>query len=194
MKIELHVLLADGRMSEVDLVLDDEPVRRSDANALAAVGDLDRFVDPQHANVRGKLANAGCIDEMHEREGASVDDRNLGAVDVNVQIRDPAGHQSGEKMLDSTDGNVIAADRRGVIESRRRRLQRRNAQAEVRANERDAAAGVGRMKFDFGVDAGVEADAGDADFGVDGLAFNVHVRWLQEQGECHRPQSPLNAD
>src|SRR3954454_6248800 len=88
-------------------------------------------------------------------------------------------------MLDGSDRHVIAADCRGVIESSGRGLQRRNAQSEIRADESDAAARVGRMKLDFGVDAGVEADAGDADFGVDCLPFNVHVRAPKEQGKCH---------
>ncbi len=74
-------------------------------------------------------------------------------------------------MFDRAYRHIIAADGRGVIERRRRRLQRWNAQAEVRANEGDAAARVRWMKLDFGVDAGMEADAGDADFGVDRLAL-----------------------
>src|SRR3954470_12299736 len=95
-------------------------------------------------------------------------------------------------MLDWADGNIIATNGRGVIERRGRRLQRRNAQAEVRADEGDAAARVRRMKLDFRVDAGVEADAGDTDFGVDRLAFNVHVRAVKSRGSATEYGGPSN--
>ena len=130
-------------MVEVDLVLDDQPVRRGDADALVAVDDFDRLGDAQDADVGAELADAGGVDEMHERQRAAVDDRNFGAVDVDVEVGDAAGHERGEEMLDRADRDVVAADGRGVIERGGRGLQRRDAQAvEVGADEGDAAARV----------------------------------------------------
>ena len=128
---------------------------------------------------------------MHERQRAAVDDRNFRAVDVDVEIGDAEGHDRGQEMLHGAHGHIVLAHRGGVIERGGRCLQRRNAESiEVRADEGDAVARGNGMKRDSGVDAGVEADAGDADVGADGLALDVHSRSLPEHGKCHAVLRP----
>ena len=140
--VEVERLPPDAGVLEVDLVLDDEAVGGNDADALLAVDDFDRLRDAQDRDLGVELADAGGVDEVHERQRAAVDDRNLGAVDDDVDVGHAAGVERGQEMLDRADGDVVFAHRRRVVERRRRGLQRRDAEAvEVGADELDAVAG-----------------------------------------------------
>ena len=176
MVVEAIGLPSDRGMGEVDLVVENEAVRRRDANRLLAVDDLDRLADAQHRDVDAECAYAGGIDEVHERKRAAVDDRDFGAVDEDVDVGHAAGVERGQEVLDRADRDVVATDRRRVIERGGRGLQRRDAQAvEVRAHELDAVAGGRGDQLDARVDAGMHPDAGDADVCIDGFALYVHV-------------------
>ena len=110
-----------------------EAVGGDDADALVALDQLDRLAQAQHRDLGAELAHAGGVDEVHEGKRAAVDDRHFGAVDVDVDVGDAAGHERGEKMLDGADLDVVLADGRGVIEGGGRGLQGRDAQpVEVR--------------------------------------------------------------
>src|SRR5438132_1242949 len=152
--IEMKDLLADGGMVEIDFVLQHQPITGRHANALSIFDDFDRLANPQRSNFGAQLANAGGIDEMHERQRAAVNDRNFRAVDVNVDVSDPASHDRGENMLHRSDRDIILADCRRMIERGRRRLQRRDSQTiEIRSDEGEASAQWSGPKFDGGVDA-----------------------------------------
>ena len=64
---------------------------------------LDRFAKPQRSNFRAELTYTGGIDEMHERQRASIDDRDFGAVDVDVDVGHSARHDGRQKMLHRPD-------------------------------------------------------------------------------------------
>src|ERR1051325_4240798 len=179
--IEVERLPADAGVVEVDLVFDDQTVAGGDGDALVAVDDCDRLGDAQDRHFGVELADAGGVDEVHEQEGAAIDDRDLGAVDEDVDVGHAAGVERGQEVLDGADRTVILADRRRGVDRGRRGLQGRDAQAvEVRAHELDAVAGRRGVQLDARVDAGVHADPADADVGVEGFALYVHVHGAEK--------------
>src|ERR1051325_510637 len=183
-----HELIAEAQgavhyalVVEDDAVLDRPAAGQAGGAALVAVDDFDRLGDAQDRHFGVELADAGGVDEVHEREGAAIDDRDLGAVDEDVDVGHAAGVERGQEVLDGADRNVILADRRRVFERGRRGLQGRDAQAvEVRAHELDAVAGRRGVQLDARVDAGVHPDPGDADVGVEGFALYVHVHGAEK--------------
>src|SRR5205823_7963373 len=84
--VKVERLPPDAGVLEVDLVLDDEAVGGNDADALLAVDDFDRLRNAQDRDLGVELADAGGVDEVHEREGAAVNDGDLGAVDDDVDV------------------------------------------------------------------------------------------------------------
>src|SRR3954447_3261982 len=176
-EVELQRLPSDDRVAEIDLVLEDQAIRRRDADALLALDDLDRLLDPEDRDLGAEGADAGGVDEMHERQRAAVDDRDFRTVDLDVDVGDAAGHDRREEMLDGADRDVVFADGGRVVEGGGGCLEGGDAEAvEVGADEGDATAGGSGMQRDAGVDAGVKSDAGDADGRVDCFALYVHVR------------------
>ncbi len=162
-------------MVEVDLVFDDQPVGRNDADALLPVRDLDRLRNPKDRNLGAEPAHSGGIDQVHERQCAAVDDGDFGSVDVNVDVGDAAAGNRGQKMFDRADRNVVFADGRRVIKSGGGALKSGNAKAmQVGADEGDATPGNGRPQLHPRVDARVETNPADADLRVDGLSLDEH--------------------
>src|SRR5688572_7348339 len=115
-------------MRKIDAVFEDEPVGRNDADALLAVANLDRMGDAEWRDADPEVADARGIDEVHERERAAVDDRHFRPVDLDVDVRHSAGHDGGEEMFHGAYGDIVFADRSGVVESGGRGLKCRDAE------------------------------------------------------------------
>src|SRR4051812_2280685 len=67
-EVELQRLPADDRVLEIDLVLENQAICGGDADALVALDDLDRLTDLEDRDLRAEGADAGGVDEMHERK------------------------------------------------------------------------------------------------------------------------------
>ena len=195
-ELELVGLATDRRVSEVDFVTEDQLSCRNHPDALVAFDDLDRFVDAQNGDLLIHLADAGGVDEVDERKGAAVDDGHFGTVDVDVDVRDAAGDNGREEVLDRSDRDVVATYSRGVFEGGGAGLQGRDAQViEVGPNESDAASRVGRLQLQPGVDPGVKSDSRDSYRRFDCLPIYVHGSFKssqitnhtggEERRECH---------
>ena len=138
-QIEMKTLAADAGMGKVDLVADGEMAGRSDADALVAFADLHRLADAENADRVAQLSDSGRVKKMDEGKGAAIDDRNLGPVDVNLDVCDSVGDDGRKEVLDRSDGNVVFADRRRVVERRGGSLECRDAQAaQIGADECDS--------------------------------------------------------
>src|SRR5947207_5310171 len=128
-EVELQRLPSDHGMAEIDLVLENQAICRGNADAFVAFDDLDRLLDLEDRDLRAEGADAGCVDEVHERERAAVDDRDFGTIDLDVDVGDAAGHDRRQEMLDGADRDVVLTDGGRVVERGGGGLQGRNAEA-----------------------------------------------------------------
>src|SRR5262245_26526071 len=135
-----ELLAADRRMGEVDRVGDPQPAARLDADQPVAVADLERAAHAQRAARNALVEDAGRPDQEHERGGAAVHHRNLGAVDLDAHVVDAEAAERGEQMLDGADARIAAPERGGEAGRGGRRAVRWQLHRlrQVRAHEHDA--------------------------------------------------------
>ena len=106
-------------MREVDLVLQHQPVCGRHANEFLTVDDLDRLAKTKERDFGAEVADAGGVDQMHERQRAAVHNRYLGTIDVDLHVGNSARHDRGQEVFDGTDRDVILAYGRRVVERSR---------------------------------------------------------------------------
>jgi hypothetical protein len=102
-------------MVVVERVADAERARRLDVDEAAVGADPDRMRDVDRPSPRRLLRPSGSRQQGDERLGAAVHGRDLGAVDVDLEIVDAEASRGGHQVLDRLHPGAVAADRRGVV-------------------------------------------------------------------------------
>ena len=103
--------------------------------------DLDRLQHPEMQARHGERAQAGLVQQDHERRRAAVEDRDLGAVDLDEHVVDTEGQERRQEVLDRADREAVAQQRRRVVLRADVREGGGDGDAHVRADEADAVLG-----------------------------------------------------
>ena len=122
-------------------------------------------VDAQIALRRVLLVDAGRLQQEHERAGAAVHDRQLGAGDVDVQVVDAEARERRHQVLDGRDARAVdlAASTTAACRRRWRRCAGiADRPREIDAMEHDAGVDGRRAQRQLDARAGVQPDAGRA--------------------------------
>jgi len=126
-----------------DRVGDLEVLARVERDALVAASQLDRPGDAQEPAGHAKVADAGFVDEIHERRRAPVHDRHLGVVQLHHRIVDPETRQGRQQVFDRLHRPLVLGQTGGVLNAGQVPDGGLDFEAaEVGATEADA--GVGR--------------------------------------------------
>src|ERR1700757_2409864 len=86
-------------MRKIDVALNAKLVGGIDADAAILFNDFDRMDDLKIAAAATEAANASLIQELQERFGRAIEDRNLDGINVNEDVVDPGGVDCREEML-----------------------------------------------------------------------------------------------
>src|SRR6266850_5990736 len=108
-------LRADRRVLVVERVGDAERVGRHDLDPAAAGAGADRMRDADGSLARALRRAADGLHELHERLGAAVGRRQLGAVDTDVEVVDAEAGRRRHQVLDRLDPRAVLAERGGVV-------------------------------------------------------------------------------
>ena len=155
----------DHRVAEFDRERKLVALEGLEARPLVAVLHFHASHDPQESLRRGLLDDPGLLDQQNERRGAAVHDRQLGGVEVDIDVVDAEPAERGHQMLDGVDLHAVAhqarrqagfADRFGA----RGNIDRRG---QVDAPEHDAGFGRRRAQGEADFLSGVQADARSGD-------------------------------
>jgi hypothetical protein len=114
-EIDDHMAIfgAEHRMRKVDGEIEQEAVVRFEPRNLIAVDDFDCRFDPQ-ITLRGVLfGNAGRLQQEDEWARASIQNRQFGTGDVDVQVVDPQTRQRRHQVLHRRYLCAILFQRRG---------------------------------------------------------------------------------
>ena len=140
-------------MREVDVATDVKFVGRIDADAATVFDDFDRFDYPEKSAATTQLAQAGAVDELHERLSGTVEDGNFDGVNVDENIVDAAGVDGGEKMLGGGEQHTFFHQAGGVADARDVLSLRFDVKiVEIRATKYDAGVWRRRDEAHFAVD------------------------------------------
>ena len=85
---DLQLLAADRRMIEVDRVRDSKRGARLDPNRPLPVGVLEPPANDERGSRRGLREQPGRSNEIRERRGAAVHDRDFGSIDLDPNVID----------------------------------------------------------------------------------------------------------
>ena len=97
---EIDDLMADDRVVEIDLEPHLVTVARQQGRVLVAVGDVDGLQNLDVADRRLLTAEAGAVQQLDERQGRTVEDRQLGPVDLDHDVGDAERAEGRHQMLD----------------------------------------------------------------------------------------------
>lgn len=163
--VERLFLTADGRLGEVDREIDLEIVGGLEPGHRLALAHFDRLEDADRPHRLGLLADAAGEEGLDEGHRRAVEDRNLGAVDLDQRIVNAAAGEGRHHMLDGRDRHARGicdqgAEARGHHRIPARRDQR-VARGHVHAAEPDAVIGGGGLDDHADRLAGMEPDAGE---------------------------------
>ncbi|MNT14141.1 hypothetical protein D3C72_1491340 [compost metagenome] len=174
---EVHHLIADDRRREVDLEAHFVAVAGQKDGGLVALLHPNRLQDLDVANRGFLTAETGAIQQLHELQGRTVQDRQLGAVDLDHGVGHAQRAQGGHQVLDGRQAHARRVLDHGVQAGVDDGLARDGdavvAVGDVGAHEGDARAGRGRTHDQLDALAGVNADAGADGRGDDGLFVMV---------------------
>src|SRR5262245_17701253 len=164
-------------MVEDDRERDAESVVGLEAGPLVAVAHLDRVPDAEKALRRALLLDAGGLQQINERPRAAVHDRYLRTREIHVEIVDPKTRERGHQMLDGSylrsaafDGATQTCVREGA-----RLCPNIEQLAQVDATKDDARVRLRGPQGHRDLGAGVEADTGCLDRGLDRPLFQHFV-------------------
>ena len=160
--IDLQPLASHGAAFEVDRVVQAQAGVGRCTQPLVAAVDLDHRSDREDPPVRVLGPHSRRLQQQQVGHRRAVEDRHLGAVHLDDQVVDAEDVDSGEEVLDSRDGDVVATERGGEFEGADAREVGGNLHvAGIRAAETDARIGRRRQDAQIRLPAGVNAHAGD---------------------------------
>ena len=170
---EIHHLIADHRRVEVDLEAHLIAIAGQQACVLVALRHLDRLQDFDIAQRRGLIAKAGPVQELHERQGRPVQDRQFRAIHLDHGIGDAQRAEGRHQVLDGRQAHACAILDHGVQPGLDHGLARdRNAVVaigDIGAHEDNPGTRGCRTHGQTNALARVHADAGDDRRGAQGL-------------------------
>jgi hypothetical protein len=157
---QFDLLLADEGMGKIDVTANAEFVGGIDADSATVFDDFDWFEDADVAAFAAKAADAGLIEQLKERLGGTVQDRDFDVIEVNEDVVDAVGVGGGEKVLGGGEQDALFHEAGGVTDAGDVVAVGFNGEiVEVDTAEDDAGIGGSGLKADFGVGARVETDA-----------------------------------
>jgi len=163
------LLLADEGMGKIDVTTDAEFVGGIDADAAAVFDDFNGSEDTEVAAFPAQAAEAGLIEELEERLRGTVEDGDFDVVEVNKDVVDAVRICGGEKVLGGGEENALLHEAGGVADASDIVTVGFNRKiVQVDATKDDAGIRRSWLKAEFGVHAGVEADALGFDWTMDG--------------------------
>ena len=128
--------MASHRVRIVGIAGEAETLVGEDGDALAAIFNRNRTADAKVAALAAILANAGLLDEPHERQAAAIQDGNFQVVDFHVHVVDSHGVENAEQVLGGGDQDALAHQAGGVADARHVAPTGGNREViEVRAHE-----------------------------------------------------------
>src|ERR1035437_9463316 len=105
-------------MRKIDVAADMEFFGRIDSNAAIAFGDLERLQNLQIAALAAETAKTGLLEHGHEGFGGTIKNGDFDGVDVDVNVVDSAGINSGEQVLCGRQQNALLHQAGGVADAR----------------------------------------------------------------------------
>lgn len=152
-------LLADERVGKINVAADAKFVGGIDADAAAVFDDFDGLADFEEAALSAKTADAGLVEELHERLSGAIEDGNFDVVEVDEDVVDAIGVGGGEQVLGGGEQDALLHEAGGVADASDVVAVGFDGKVvEIDAAENDAGVGGSWEKTNVGVDAGVEAD------------------------------------
>jgi hypothetical protein len=179
-------------MVEADREFETKTVVGRQARPLVAVLDLDDLPDAQEALRRVLFLDAGRLEQIDERGGRSVEDGDLFRIDLHMGVVDAQPGQRRHQVFDGAQPGAIlfeAGRHAGVAHGKRIGLDIHD-RIQIDALEHDAGVRRSGTQDERHLAAGMEADAGGANQGLEGALFQ-HVRILQAKTACRG--TPLRA-
>ena len=169
--------LLERRVIEIDRERELESFKGLEPRPLVPVLHLDRGLDPDEALGRGLLLDAGGLNQEYERCRAAIHDRHFGASEIDVRVVDPQSGESGHEVLDGSHFGAAGLERAaqsrvGYLERVGSDIDRRR---QVDAPKYDARIRRGRTQGHRYLLAGMQANAGGADYGFES-ALLEHLR------------------
>jgi hypothetical protein len=117
----------------------------------------------------GMGGETGAVDQEDERRGGAIEDRNLGAIQLDDRVIHAAAGQGGHDMLDGADAalrRLRQAEGGAEPGIDHVVVARRDVEIDIGTAETDAGAGGGRMQGEAGALAAVQPDTDAADGGL----------------------------
>ena len=162
---ERQLLAADDRVGKVDLVGDRQAGTVGDVLDVAVfAGDLHGARKSQRPGQGVLPLEPGGVKEPDEGQRRAVDDRDLGALDLDQAVVETDAGGRRQRVLDGPDRDVAPLQGRRQVEARCRLQPRRDRAVRMLAPQEDQAV-IGRRRVEMRPHrmAGVEADAVDGD-------------------------------
>ncbi len=154
------------------------------------VGHFDTLEDADHTARRILLNDTGAFDQEHERLGTAIHDRHFAAIELNLDVINPATGQRCHDVLDGTDGHtvLVTEDRAQpcVDDTIPARRDHRAGTLDVGAAEDNAGVDRRRVHGHGNFVAGVEADPGAVDRRFQRPLTNHRLIRVQSVGPRHR--------
>jgi hypothetical protein len=135
------------------------------------------------------------VDQDHERRGAAVEHRDLGAVHLHPRVIDAERPQGRQQVLHRVDRHPVARQRRRVVEPGQVLEGGGDLDADIGADEANAVLGGGRLQVEPDRLPRVETDPGAADGSLEcsALAHGVVSVLAPEESKVHTgtPRHPV---
>ncbi len=166
---EVHALVANERVVEVDVTTELEGVGRDDANALALGFDGDFAANAEVAFAAAVNADAGFLDEVDEGIATAVENRDFEVVDFDVGVVDAHAVEHAEEVFGGGNEHALAHEAGGVAHTGDVTPACGDGEAiEVGTEKDDSRHGRSGKNADFDVDTVVKADAFCFNWTLDG--------------------------
>ena len=152
-------------------------------DAAAVFDDFHRLEDFEEAAFSAEAANAGLIEQLHERLGGAIEDGNLDVININEDVVDAIGIGGGEQVFGGGEKDALPHQAGGVTDARdvlAVRLDRKVV--EVNAAKHDTGVWRSGEEAEVCVDPGMETYP----LGFNGTADGAleHMEYLTRGAHC----------
>src|SRR5262245_55399106 len=167
-QVDLDALIADQRGIEIDGDIEMETVMRGELAIGASIFHRDLLQNFEVAAGSFELGQAHLVDRLDKARGATVHDRNFGAVDLDQSVVDTEPAQRGHQMLDGGNRGAVAVANHGAQGNARDRAligcDLGLVAVAIGKKETNAGVAVGGTKSDGDWRSAMHSGAGKRDF------------------------------